>query len=65
MRSGSVVEWEMMSLYGTELGDTLSVYNFAMSSDEKYEVLSNCLIVASTKFIFLSVPALSSKSFCG
>lgn len=44
-----MVEWEMMSLYGTELGDTLSVYNFAVSSDVKYGVLSNCLIVASIK----------------
>lgn len=57
-----MVEWELMSLYGTALGDTLSMYHFAMSSDEKYEVLSYCASVVQTKF--LSVSASSSRSCC-
>lgn len=47
MQNGSELEWELMSLYGTALGDTLSLYHFAMSSDVKYEVLSNCAVQIS------------------
>ena len=62
MQNGCEVEWELMSLYGTALGDTLSVYDFAMSSDVKYGVLSNCPTVVPTTF--LPVSASSSQLCC-
>lgn len=47
MQNGCEVEWELMSLYGTALDDTLSVYHFAMSSDVKYEPLSPLQVSSS------------------
>lgn len=43
-----------MSLCGTVLGS--SVYHFAMSSDEKYELLSNCELLQANFFQSLLHP---------
>lgn len=56
---GCESEWELMSLYGRALGDTLSAYHFAMSSDVKYGKLSECATVVPTKFLSLFHPNLS------